>query len=210
MAQLDIGLNDAGCFMVGPVYPYNDSDNLHLAANSYRWWGAMLGKVMHRVLTLGQNWKPLHITAATMRGQRVLLEYYVPVGPLVFEDPWLGPAPTGSANAPYASADKGFTILNNAGTVQPIASVVLVAANQVLITLASAPSGAPYFVRYADGLSTHQGHGCLRDSDPALADDIYLDLQSSQAAMERQWDASGKRYPLYNWAVAQYQAITVV
>ena len=216
MAQLDIGLNDAGCFMVGPVYPYNSSDNLHLPANSYRWWGAQLGKVMHRVLTLGQNWKPLHITAATMRGQRVLLEYYVPVGPLVFQDSWLEPGWTpgtgtvGAANAPYDADSKGFTVINNAGTVQPIASVVLVAANQVLITLASAPSGAPYFVRYADGSAGHYGHGSLRDSDPALADDIYLDLQSGQAACERQWDASAKRYPLYNWAVAQYQAITVV
>lgn len=216
MAQLDIGLNDAGCFMVGPVYPYNSSDNLHLPANSYRWWGAQLGKVMHRVLTLGQNWKPLHITAATMRGQRVLLEYYVPVGPLVFQDSWLEPGWTpgtgtvGAANAPYDADSKGFTVINNAGTVQPIASVVLVAANQVLITLASAPSGAPYFVRYADGSAGHYGHGSLRDSDPALADDNYLDLQSGQAACERQWDASAKRYPLYNWAVAQYQAITVV
>lgn len=216
MAQLDIGLNDAGCFMVGPVYPYNSSNNLHLPANSYRWWGAQLGKVMHRVLTLGQNWKPLHITTATMRGQRVLLEYYVPVGPLVFQDSWLEPGWTpgtgtiGAANAPWDATDKGFTIINNAGTVQPIASVVLVAANQVLITLASAPSGAPYFVRYADGSAGHYGHGSLRDSDPALADDLYLDMLAGQAACERQWDASGKRYPLYNWAVSQYKAITVV
>lgn len=220
MAQLDIGLNDAGCFMVGPVYPYNDSENLHLCANSYRWWASNLGKVMHRVLTLGQEWKPLHITTAEMRGRRILLTYYVPHGPLVFEDPWMqtgwtpaNPPDPGEANSPFAVTDRGFTIRDDpagGGTTMDIASVVLVADNQILITLAADPPVAVYYVYYADGSAGHYGHGAVRDSDPALADDVYLDLQSGQPAMERNWDYSAKRYPLYNWAVAQMMQLTAV
>jgi len=216
MAQLEIGLNDPGCFMVGPVYPYNSSNNLHLCANSYRWWGAMLGKVMHRVLTLGQDWKPLHITAATMRGRRVLVDFYVPFAPLVFDDPWLEPGwspgtgTAGAANAPFATLDKGFTVRNASGVAQTIASVVLASATQVLITLAADPAVEAHSLRYADGSAGHYGHGSVRDSDPALADDIYLDLQAGQAADERQWNASGKLMPLHNWAVSQLIAITAV
>lgn len=219
MAQLDIGLNDAGCFMVGPIYPYNDSGNLHLPANSYRWWASNLGKVMHRVLTLGQEWKPLHITSAEMRGRRVLVTYYVPYGPLVFDDPWLqtgwtpsDPA-TGAANTPFVTTDRGFTIRDSAtgaGTTLDIASVVLVADNQILITLASTPPVATYYLYYADGSAGHYGHGSVRDSDPALADDIYEDLVSGQADDERQYNISGQRYPLYNWAVSQMVTITAV
>jgi len=216
MAQLEIGLNDPGCFMVGPVYPYNSSNNLHLCANSYRWWGSNLGKVMHRVLTLGQEWKPLHMTAATMRGRRVLVDFYVPFAPLVFDDPWLEPgwAPgtgtDGAANAPFATLDKGFTILNASGVAQTIASVVLASATQILITLAAEPAVEAHSLRYADGSSGHYGHGSVRDSDPALADDIYLDMQAGQAACERQWNASGSLMPLYNWAVSQLISITAV
>ena len=219
MAQLDIALNDAGCFMVGPIYPYNDSGNLHLPANSYRWWGSQLGKVMHRVLTLGQEWKPLYITAAEMRGRRVLVTYYVPHGPLVFDDPWLqtGWTPsdptTGAANTPFAATDRGFTIRDSAsgaGSTLDIASVALVSDNQILITLDSVPPAATYYLYYADGSTGHYGHGSVRDSDPALADDIYQDLVSGQGADERQYNVSGQRYPLYNWAVSQLVTIAAV
>lgn len=217
MAQLDIGLNDTGCFMVGPVYPMNDSGNLHLPANGYRHWGSQLGKVMHRVLTLGQDWQPLHILSAVRKGQRILVSYYVPFPPLVFDQPWLQTGwtqtdPTiAAANSPFFSEDQGFTVITSGGTVLDIASVVLVSENQVMITLSTgATPTATDYIRYADGLAGHAGHGCLRDSDPAVADDFYKDLQASQAADERNYEFSGQRYPLWNWAVSEQFLITVI
>lgn len=106
----------------------------------------------------------------------------------------------------------GFTVKTTTGVVQDIASVVLVGENQVLITLANDTDVATYNYEcwYADGLDSHVGHGCIRDSDPAVADDFYKDLQSGQAADERNYLYSGKRYPLWNWAVAQVVSLTEV
>ena len=218
MAQLEVALADDTVFMVGPVYPVNDSNNLHLTANGYRHWGAQLGKVMHRTLTLGQNWKPLHITSGSIKGRRILLTYQVPFPPLVLDQPWLqtdyepGVSSGGGANSPFSSANQGFRVLTTTGVEQTIASVVLVGENQVLITLADDADTTTYDYEcwYADGSDGRFGHGCIRDSDPALADDIYEDFVSGSGVDERNWNYSGKRYPLWNWAVAQIVSLTEV
>jgi hypothetical protein len=208
MAQLNKALEDATVFMVGPNYPYPDSNNLHLPANSYRWMGSQFGKVMHRVLSLGHRWKPTHIRRATRRGYQILLDFHVPSPPLVFEDPWLqtgwfvGETTTGGANSQYAAADKGFTVRDttNSATIT-IASVALASATQVLITLARIPpSAATVVVRYADG--AHFGHGSVRDSDPTLADDSWTHT-GGQTSADTNATLVGARHRLYNWAVAQ-------
>jgi hypothetical protein len=212
-AQLTAALNDNGVFMIGPTYPVPDSDNLHLPANGYRWLGSQFGKVMHRVLTLGHRWKPLHIRRATLRGLEVLVDFHVPYPPLVFDDPWLQAGWTtpsgllGQTNTKLAQADRGFSVLATTGGVRAIAAVQLVSETQVLITLASVPPAGSYVLRIADGV--HFGHASVRDSDPALADDEWLDGLGGQTAADTNAALSGARYPLWNWAVAQQVAIEV-
>jgi hypothetical protein len=207
MAQLTAALDDDGVFMIGPTYPVPDSNNLHLVANGYRWLGSQFGKVMFRVLTLGHRWKPLHMRRATLRGREVLVDFHVPHPPLVIDAPWMqtgwvvGSSTTGGSNSQFTQADAGFSVLTTAGAYQAIASVALVSETQILITLSDAPTSTSLWVRYADGL--HKGHGSIRDSDPALADDTYLDGLPGQVAGETQPSLSGSRYPLWNWAVAQ-------
>jgi hypothetical protein len=101
MAQLDTALGLPGCFMVGPAYPVTDKGG-HLDANGYRWLGAQFGKVMHRVLTLGEAWRPLHPVATTVRGRDVLVRFAVPVPPLAWGEPFAG-------HRPVEVADRGFT-----------------------------------------------------------------------------------------------------
>jgi len=207
MAQLAAALDDRGVFMVGPTYPYPDSNNLHLVANGYRWLGSQFGKVMFRVLVQGHDWRPVYAVQATLRGREILVDYHVPCPPLVFDDPYLqtgwtsASVTTGGANSKYATLDKGFTVLSTGGSVQAIESVALVSETQVLITLFDVPVAGSYRVRFADG--RHNGHGSLRDSDATLADDIYLDGQAGQVAGEANATLSGARYPLWNWAVTQ-------
>jgi len=208
MAQLTAALDDGGVFMIGPSYPVPDSNNLHLVANGYRWLGSMFGKVMFRALTLGQRWKPLHMRRASLRGREVLVDFHVPHPPLAFDNPWLqagwavGSVITGGSNTQVVQNDKGFSVLSTTGVVQAIQTVALASETQVLITLADTPTaGLSLRVRYADGV--HRGHGNVRDSDPALADDTYLDGQPGQVAGETNPTLSGGRYPLWNWAVAQ-------
>jgi len=212
MAQLDAALNDSNVFMAGPNYPYPDSNNLHLVANGYRWLGSLIGKVMFRVLTLGHRWKPLYIRRATLRGREILVDYHVPSPPLVFEDPWMqsgwfiGETATGGTNTQYAVPNKGFTVRTTGGTDLTIASVAFASATQILITLDAAPSAAPNLF-YANGRQNHFGHGSVRDSDPTLADDVYLDGQAGQVDGETNAALSGARYPLPNWAVAQFMTV---
>ena len=58
-AQLEAALEIPGIYLAAPAYPVTSKGG-HLDANGYRWLGAQFGKVMHRVRTLGENWRPLH------------------------------------------------------------------------------------------------------------------------------------------------------
>lgn len=207
-AQLDFA-NDDGVFMVGPYYQYPDSNNLHLVANTYRWLGSQFGKVMHRVLTLGHRWRPLHAMRATLRGDEILVDYHVPHPPLVFDNPWMqdgwfvGETATGQTNTQVVAADKGYSVVRSVGGYAAIETVTIVSPTQVKIKLFDVPATGdlPLYLRFADGV--HFGNGNLRDSDPTLADDVWLDGVPGQVDADTNPTLSGARYPLYNWAVAQ-------
>lgn len=191
MAQLDVALEDAGCFMVGPSYPVTDKAG-HLDANGYRWLGAQFGKVMHNVLTLGQIWRPLYPLRAVLRERIVLANFAVPVAPLAWGQPFRG-------HRQVEVADKGFTVTDDDGVV-PIVAVAFDGPDSVAITLARRPAGRAW-LRYADR-SRHAGRGCLHDSDPTLADDPYeYDALTGHYASANVAGWPGRRYPLMNWCV---------
>ena len=197
MAQLDAALSDPGCFMVGPAYPVPDKAG-HLDPNGYRWLGAQFGKVMHRVLTRGEAWKPLHPLAARREGMAVRLRFHVPVPPLAWGRPF-------RRRTQVEPRDGGFTVLDATGEV-PIAAVALEGADTVLLTLAR-PPGPGLHVRYADR-SRHGGLGALHDSDPELSDEPYeYDAVAGhdEAANLPGWP--GRRMPLANWCVAFAMAV---
>lgn len=192
MAQLDVALSDPGCFMVGPAYPVPDKGG-HLDPNGYRWLGAQFGKVMHRVLGRGEDWKPLHPVAARCEDQRVRLRFHVPVPPLAWGKPF-------RHRQPVAPRDHGFTLVDDGGEV-PIAEVALAGADTVTIAMAR-PPGPGLRVRYADR-TRHGGLGALHDSDPALSDDPYVfDAVAGHDAAAGVPGWPGQRLPLVNWCVA--------
>ncbi len=199
MAQLNAALTQPGWYLAAPDYPVTDKGG-HLDPNGYRWMGAQFGKVMHRVLNLGQRWLPLYPTQITFRAFSILVDFHVPEPPLVFDVPWVG-SDTGSGTiGPATLSNQGFTVYD-AGGIVPITAVSIASDTQVLITVGRALGSAPY-LRYAD-LTYNSGNGGLRDSDPTISADLY-----SYTAGNGQYAAAnvpalvGNPYPLWNWCVA--------
>ena len=191
MAQVDAGLGLPGCFMVGPVYPVTDKGG-HLDANGYRWLGAQFGKVMHRVLTLGEAWRPLHPRSAVVEGQTVRVRFAVPEPPLAWGRPFAG-------HQEVEVEDRGFTFIDADGVV-PLREVVLTGPDSLALVLARPPR-PPAALRYAD--RRHGGLGALHDSDATVAQDLYVfDPLAGHAASAELPELVGRPYPLANWCVA--------
>ncbi len=191
-AQLDAALERPGVFLATPTYPYPER-NGHPDANGQRWLGAQFGKVLHRALTLGDAWRPLHPLGVERRGDVLHVRFHVPCPPLVLGRPFVG-------QARAAIADAGFTVADAQGPV-PLAAVALDGGVEVRLMLARPPRPGPLTLRYAD--LGHRGRGALHDSDPACADECFdtrfrgaLYPESDAAALH------GVAYPLRNWCVA--------
>ena len=192
MAQWELSEERRNWVLATPVYPYPDKGG-HLTSNSYRWVGKQFAKVWHRVVELGQNWKPLSPLSAVTREREALITFHVPHPPLAFDKPYVGRTATD-----YVS--KGFSALDSIGALA-ISGVTLVADCVVRLTFSRDPVGQ-VSIRYADK-ATHNGNGCLRDSDPTMSDDVYeYAAGSGQYADENISALVGKPYPLHNWCIA--------
>ena len=192
MAQWEMSKERKNWVLATPVYQFPDKGG-HLTANSYRWMGKQFAKVWHKVVYLGQGWKPLSPINVVHRSDEMLVTFHVPCPPLVFDKPYVGRTATDYA-------DKGFTVLDNNGRVD-ITSVQIVSDCVVKLKLSRSPVGIPK-LRYADK-TYHNGNGCLRDSDATICDDIYeYTAGSGQYADENIPSLVGKPYPLYNWCIA--------
>lgn len=191
-AQLELSQEERNWYLATPTYPYTDKWS-HLDSNGYRWVGQQLGKVFHRVVTLGQGWCPLSPRQITAKGREVLVDFHVPYPPLAFDKPYIQGTATDYPN-------KGFKVLDEQGAVA-IGAVEIVADTIVRISLARDTTGLVK-VQYADK-EVHNGNGCLRDSDPAIASDLYeYAAGTGQYATANVAELVGKPYPLFNWCVA--------
>ncbi|CAN7388918.1 hypothetical protein LJR143_002176 [Pseudoxanthomonas sp. LjRoot143] len=192
MAQWELSEEKRNWVMACPVYPYTDKGG-HMDPNGYRWIGAQFGKVWHRVVELGQDWKPLSPLRAVRDGLHVYVSFHVPAPPLQFGMPYVLLAETNYAN-------KGFEVLID-GVSATIASVTIVADCVVRLSLLTMPTGALQ-VRYA-GKTVYNGNGCLHDSDTTVADASYeYEAGTGQYASANIPALVGKPYPLHNWCIA--------
>ncbi|CAN7332488.1 hypothetical protein LJR143_001683 [Pseudoxanthomonas sp. LjRoot143] len=192
MAQWELSQERRNWVLACPVYPYTDKGG-HMDANGYRWIGAQFGKVWHRVVALGQDWKPLSPISAIKRSREILISFHVPVAPLTFDLPYVQ---TTATDFPF----KGFEVLDVNGNVT-ISSIAIIADSVVKIALAEDTDGTVQ-VRYA-GKDANNGHGCLRDSDPTVADASYVYEEGTGQYPAANIPALvGKPYPLHNWCVA--------
>lgn len=190
-AQLETALEVPGWFLAAPVYPVTSKGG-HLDANGYRWLGAQFGKVMHRVLTLNEDWKPLHPLWTAFDGRNLLVHFHAPVPPLGWGQPFNG-------HTAVTPADRGFTV-TDAGGIVPLAAVELFDALTVRIAMTRQP-GRDAVLRYAD--RSRGGRGALHDSDTTVAADHYVyDPRTGHYPTAEVPDLVGQPYPLQNWCVA--------
>ena len=191
MAQLDCAYHLPNWFLVAPSYPVTEKGG-HLDPNGYRWLGQQFGKVMHKVLDLGEGWKPLHPLRATLRGTQVLVDFHVPHPPLVFSPCYVRTRPT-------SWADGGFNVTDDDGRIAIVAAAV-VAQTSVLLVLERAPGANPV-IWYGDQ-THHGGYGNLRDSDPTMASSVYEYREGSgQYPGANIPELIGQPYPLWNWCL---------
>jgi hypothetical protein len=192
-AQWELSEEEPGWYLAAPVYPVTDAGG-HLDANGYRWLGQQFGKAMTRVLVDGRRWRPTCPLTATVRGREVMVDFHVPHPPLVWDLPYIMNAAT---DFPVS---RGFSALDDGGAI-PVLAAEIVADTVVKLTLNRVP-GAGIKLRYADN-TLHQGNGCLRDSDPTVASELYEYTAGSGQVPEANIPALvGKPYPLHNWCVA--------
>ena len=192
MAQFELSEERRNWVLATPVYQLPDKGG-HLTANSYRWLGKQFAKVWHRVVELGQDWKPLSPLSAVTRDREALITFHVPHPPLVFDKPYVGRTATD-----YVT--KGFTALDSTGSLG-IATVSIAADCVIMLTFSRDPVGQ-VSIRYADK-TNHNGNGCLRDCDSSVSDDLYeYSAGTGQYADENIPALVGKPYPLHNWCIA--------
>jgi hypothetical protein len=190
-AQLETALEMPGCFLAAPAYPVTSKGG-HLDANGYRWLGTQFGKVMHRVLTRNEDWKPLHPLWTASDGRTLFVHFHVPVPPLAWGQPFDG-------HTAVTPPDRGFTIVD-AGGIVPLAAVELFDALTVRIAMMR-PPGRDAVLRYAD--RSRGGRGALHDSDTTAAADPYVyDARTGHYPTAEVPDLVGRPYPLQNWCVA--------
>ena len=192
MAQWELSKEERNWYMATPVYPYTDKGG-HLDSNGYRWLGMQLGKVFHRVVTLGQSWKPVSPRRVTINGANILIDFHVPCPPLVFDKPYVV-----LADSDYA--DKGFRVVDDLGTVS-ISSVEIAADTVVKIVLGREVVGVAK-VQYATKTASG-GNGNLRDSDETISSEKYIYQEGSGQYPGTNIPALVDRpYPLHNWCIA--------
>ncbi len=197
MAQLDCAYQLPDWFLAAPSYPVTEKGG-HLDANGYRWLGQQFGKVMHKVLDLGEGWKPLHPLRATVRGRKVLVDFHVPHPPLAF-------GPCYRRLTPTSFPDGGFSVGDDAGRIG-VAAAAVVAGTCVLLVLEREPGANPV-LWYADQ-TVHGGYGNLHDSDATQASAAYEYREGSgQYPAANIAELVGKPYPLWNWCVAFRMAL---
>ncbi|EPM1055572.1 TPA: hypothetical protein MAJ75_001573 [Klebsiella pneumoniae] len=200
MAQLDMATEGGNIYGVCPSYPFPNKDSGHLTSNGYRWMDMFFGKVMFRVLVLGEGWEPLHCTGVEVQDDYALLNYAVPYPPLQWGTPYDG-------RTAKTYADKGYRATDANGALD-VTAAEIVADTVVKLTFSRRVSGK-IKIWYADKTS-HNGNGCLKDSDPFLATENYVyTAGSGQYADENIPELVDKPYPLENWAWAQIIETTV-
>ncbi len=169
--------------VVGPGYPLPfASDCLHYTAHSERWLGEYFAKAYKRTVMECTPFEPLRPLSIRREGTNVIVKFKVPVGPLAFDTVRVKPAP-----------DMGFTYADGSNSAS-ITGVEISGADEVIIHLNAAPTGANARLRYAQNAvpgatcpgPTFGARGNLRDTDTT----------PSQGK-----DASGNSYELYNWAL---------
>lgn len=160
-AELEMSQEHDDIFLVTPTYYIPHSDGVHINGN-YGWLGEQFGKVMHRVVYRGEDWKPLQPREIRAYSPRIVLARFdVPVEPIQFD-----------TNLVSDPGDFGFVVTDVSGSVA-ITSISIINADTVKIVLSQDLAASPWLSYAWEWPDTGTGEGgphtgargCLKDSD---------------------------------------------
>ncbi|HDE1068155.1 TPA: hypothetical protein ACQ56R_003390 [Klebsiella pneumoniae] len=193
MAQLDMADQVPGCYLATPVYQVTDK-NGHLDPNGYRWAGMQFGKVLHRILDRGLDWKPMKpIKVVRYSDDEILACFNTPSPPAKFKETYV-------VNTATMYPNKGFLVTDANGVVG-VSSVTTVGQATLSVKL-SAPTTGDVYLWYAPK-TTYNGNGNLCDSDSTIAPYNYeYHAGSGQYPSANIAALVDKPYPLENWCCA--------
>ncbi|ENE4777245.1 hypothetical protein ABNJ14_005492, partial [Klebsiella variicola] len=193
MAQLDMAEQVPGCYLATPVYQVTDK-NGHLDPNGYRWTGMQFGKVLHRILDRGLDWKPMKpIKVVRYSDDEILACFNTPSPPAKFKETYV-------VNTATIYPNKGFLVTDANGVVG-VSSVTTVGQATLSVKL-SAPATGDVYLWYAPK-TTYNGNGNLCDSDSTIAPYNYeYHAGSGQYPSANITALVDKPYPLENWCCA--------
>lgn len=193
MAQLDMAEQVPGCYLATPVYQVTDK-NGHLDPNGYRWTGMQFGKVLHRILDRGLDWKPMKpIKVVRYSDDEILACFNTPSPPAKFKETYV-------VNTATMYPNKGFLVTDANGVVG-VSSVTTVGQATLSVKL-SAPATGDVYLWYAPK-TTYNGNGNLCDSDSTIAPYNYeYHAGSGQYPSANIAALVDKPYPLENWCCA--------
>ncbi|MEH4939529.1 hypothetical protein PO454_13130 [Klebsiella pneumoniae] len=193
MAQLDMAEQVPGCYLATPVYQVTDK-NGHLDPNGYRWAGMQFGKVLHRILDRGLDWKPMKpIKVVRYSDDEILACFNTPSPPAKFKETYV-------VNTATMYPNKGFLVTDANGVVG-VSSVTTVGQATLSVKL-SAPTTGDVYLWYAPK-TTYNGNGNLCDSDSTIAPYNYeYHAGSGQYPSANIAALVDKPYPLENWCCA--------
>lgn len=168
-AQLMAADADAAIHMVGPHYAVTSAinsrttqgrhgDAIHLSADGERWWGEQVGKVMHRVLDLGEKWEPLRPRSARLDAARssIMVEFTVPRPPLVLDTEFLSRQENVMPGG--FSSLAGFEVRGSARQPLALTEVEVDAPSRVILRLAQQlPAGQTCTISYGNPGTTALG-----------------------------------------------------
>lgn len=164
------------------------ADTLHLTAVSERRLGGYMGIADKRCAIDGAPFRPLQIIGATRQGNNIILEFHVPVGPLVLDTSQV------ALNTNY-----GIELYTSGVVAKTINSVTRIAPNRLKLACAVTPNAGDqvYVAMSGSGGNTGPINGArsnIRDSqgDSALFQEAI----------------AGQTYRYDNWAVHQIFTVT--
>ena len=198
MAQIEFALENDDVFLLNPTYFTPDYSGGHLSTNGYRWYGEQMGKALYNVFVKGIDCKPIFPTNYTINGNKIIIDFYTPVKPLVL-DTWTKEAIT----------NMGFMVYNN-GSEVTINAINIIDGKSIVLDCASALNGYVEIVYAGQG---RNGSGNVRDSDRFHS--MYTYFNDSEDSLKENYtpqDENGNKiygmyYPMYNWLVAFYKKI---
>lgn len=208
MAQQEMVAECEDAILLGSAMPCPRFNGGHMSSNGYRWQGEMIGRQLAKTF-LGEGGPQTTLDRdVRVEGNRVILDYEVPVPPLV-ADPY----------TVQEQANYGYSVYEN-GTGVSIENVEVQAAS-VILTCSKELHGV-VTVKYAGntpGGKNHRGIGNIRDSDSTVGIYPYVEDADEISSMGNTIDYRpktadggslvGRPYPLYNWACHTYREVVV-